>query len=63
MSYGRVYNKSTVRSEKDYCSINGNGSVHSNDLETASRLASGLADSIDHSNIIAYEAHLKRRGE
>lgn len=61
MSYGNVYNKSTVRSGKDYSSISGEGSVRSNDLETARGLASGLAESLEHSNEIAYEAHLKRR--
>jgi hypothetical protein len=61
MSYGNVYNKSTVHSGKDYSSISGEGSVHSNDLETARGLASGLAESLEHSNEIAYEAHLKRR--
>jgi hypothetical protein len=60
MSYGKVYNKSTVRSERDYSSVSGEGSVHSNDLETARGLASGLAESLEHSNEIAYEAHKKR---
>lgn len=61
MSYGNVYNKSTVYSGKEYSSLSGEGSVHSNDLETARGLASGLAESLEHSNEIAYEAHLKRR--
>ncbi len=61
MSYGKVYNKSTVHSGKDYSSISGEGSVRSNDLETARSLSSGLADSLNHSNEIAYEAH--KRGE
>jgi hypothetical protein len=63
MSYGNVHNKSTVRSGKDYSSISGEGSVRSNDLETARGLASGLADSVNHANEIAYEAHIKSRGE
>ena len=63
MSYGEVYNKSTVHSGKDYSSLSGEGSVRSNDLETARSLSSGLADSVSHSNEIAYEAHLKSRGE
>jgi len=57
MTYGKVYNKSTVREGKNYSSMHGEGSVHSNDLETARGLASGLADSVEHSNEIAYEAH------
>lgn len=61
MSYGNVYNKSTVHSGKDYSSIGGEGSVHSNDLETARSLSSGLAESLEHSNEIAYEAHIKKR--
>lgn len=60
MSYGNVYNKSTARSGKDYSSISGEGSVNSNDLETAERLASGLADCVSHGNEIAYEAHKNR---
>jgi hypothetical protein len=60
MSYGEIYNKSTVRSERDYSSIKGEGSVRSNDLETARGLASGLVESLEHSNEIAYEAHKKR---
>jgi hypothetical protein len=62
MSYGNVHNKSTARSGKDYCSINGEGSVHSNDLETARGLASGLAESLSHGNEIAYEIHAKSKG-
>ena len=62
MSYGKVHNSSTVRSGKDYCSINGEGSVHSNDLETARSLASGLVESLNHTNEIAYEAHAKSKG-
>jgi len=60
MSYGNVYNKSTVHSGKDYSSIEGEGSVRSNDLETARSLSSGLAESLEHSNEIAYEVHKKR---
>jgi len=63
MSYGKVYNKSTARSGKDYSSLSGEGSVHSNDVETARSLASSLADSLSHGNEIAYEAHLKTRGD
>jgi hypothetical protein len=63
MSYGKIHNKSAVYSSKDYCSLNGEGSVNSNDLETARSLSSGLSDSVEHSNAIAYEAHLKLRGE
>jgi hypothetical protein len=62
MSYGNVHNKSTVKSNKDYCSINGEGSIHSNDLETARGLASGLAESLSHGNEIAYEVHAKSKG-
>ena len=62
MSYGKVHNRSTVRSGKDYCSINGEGSARSNDLETARSLASGLAESLSHTNEIAYEAHAKSKG-
>jgi len=62
MSYGKVYNKSTVRTEKDYCSLNGEGSVRSNDLETARSLASGLAETRSHTNEIAYETHGKLKG-
>jgi len=63
MSYGNVYTKNTARSGKDYSSIHGEGSVRSNDLETARSLSSGLADSVDHGNEMVYEAHLKSRGE
>lgn len=62
MSYGKVYNKSTVHSEKEYSSLSGEGSVHSNDLDIASSLSSGLADSVGHANEIAYEAHARSKG-
>lgn len=62
MSYGRISNKSTVREGDDYCSIHGEGSAHSNDLETARSLSSGLASSVEHSNEIAYDAHKRSKG-
>jgi hypothetical protein len=62
MSYGKVYNKSTASSGKDYCKINGEGSVHSNDLETARKLSSTLADTVDPGNEIVYEAFAKSKG-
>jgi hypothetical protein len=62
MSYGKVYNKSTASSGKDYCKINGEGSARSNDLETARELSSNLADTVDHGNEIAYEAYAKSKG-
>ena len=60
MTYGKVYNKSTIHSGKVYTSLSGEGAVRSNDLETAQSLSSGLADSVSHANEIAYEAHKKR---
>jgi hypothetical protein len=62
MSYGNLYNKSTVKTEREYCRMSGEGSVRSNDFETARGLSSGLADSLDHNNEIAYEAHVKSKG-
>jgi len=62
MSYGNVHNKSTFHSGKDYCSLEGEGSVHSNDLEIARELSSGLADCVSHGNQIVYEAHAKLKG-
>lgn len=60
--YGKVYNKSTATSEKDYCRIEGEGSCRSNDLETARNLSSGLAECVDHGNQIAYEMHARSKG-
>jgi hypothetical protein len=62
MTYGDVHNKSTASSGRDYCGIEGKGSVRSNDLETARGLASGLADSVNHANEIAYEMHARSKG-
>ena len=62
MSYGSVYNKSTVRSERDRCSLSGDGHARSNDLETARGLASGLGETLGRNNEMVYEAHIKSRG-
>jgi hypothetical protein len=59
MSYGKVHVRSTVRTERDYCSVNGEGSVSSNDLYTARSLSSDLGESVGKSNQTAYETHLK----
>ncbi|MEM5782053.1 MAG: hypothetical protein QXD43_02545 [Candidatus Aenigmatarchaeota archaeon] len=62
MSYGNTHLKSTVFTKGDYSSISGEGYISSNNLETARRLASGLADSLDHNNEIAYEIHKRSKG-
>lgn len=62
MSYGKVDNKSSVYSGKGFCKLEGEGSVRSNDLETARSLSSGLADSVNHNNEMAYEAHARSKG-
>ena len=60
--YGNVHNKSTATTGRDYSKIEGEGSVHSNDRETARELSSGLADCVSHGNEIAYEMHARSKG-
>ena len=62
MSYGSVRNRSTISIGKDYCSLNSDGSVRSNDIIVARSISSGMADSLGHGNEMAYDAHA-RRGE
>jgi hypothetical protein len=59
--YGKVYTKSTVTTRKNYASVEGEGGVRSNDLYIARTLSEGLIDAVNHSNQIAYEAHMRSR--
>lgn len=61
-TYGKIYNKSTATSEKNYACIEGEGKTNSNDREVAQDLAKGLVDSVDHANQISYEILCKSRG-
>ena len=60
--YGKIHNKSTASSGKNYSKIEGRGSVRSNDLSTARSLAEGLASCVDHGNQIVYEIHARSKG-
>ena len=61
-TYGKIYNKSTAEVKENYASIEGTGRVDSNDVEVARELSSGLVDSVDHANQIAYEILSKSKG-
>ena len=61
-TYGKMYNKSTARAEKNYASIDGTGKVNSNDVVVARELSKGLVDSVDHANQISYEILSRGRG-
>ena len=58
--YGKVDNKSTVTTFKEYTKLEGEGSARSNNIDIARKISEGLADSVGRANQIAYEAHLKR---
>lgn len=60
--YGKVHNKSTITTGRDYTKLHGEGSARSNDRDIASKISEGLADSVSKSNQIAYEAHCKSMG-
>jgi len=57
--YGKVYNKSTVTSDKNYSRVEGIGYVKSDDVKTVRSLASGLPDCVSHGNKIAYDLHVR----
>jgi len=60
--YGKVHNKSTITTRKDYTKLEGEGSARSNDREIAREISSGLADCVSRANQIAYDAHKRSRG-
>jgi len=60
--YGKINNKSTATSTKDYSRIEGEGSCRSNDRDTCRSLAEGLPACVDHGNQIAYEMHARSKG-
>jgi len=61
-TYGKIYNKSTATTEKNYASIEGTGKVNSNDVEVGRELSKGLVESVDHANQISYEILSKSKG-
>ena len=60
--YGKIHNKSTVTTSRDYTRLEGEGSARSNDIEIAREISSGLADTVSRANSIAYEAHKRSMG-
>lgn len=59
--YGKVHNKSTVTTKKNYASIEGSGSARSNDVSTLRELSDGLVESVNRANEIAFDAHLRSK--
>jgi len=60
--YGKVHNKSTVTMGNGYTKLEGEGDARSNDIVIARAISSGLADSVERANKIAYESHKKSMG-
>ncbi len=60
--YGKVHNKSTITTRKDYTKLVGEGSSRSNDRDIARSISDGLADCVNRANQIAYEAHKRSNG-
>ncbi|NIM47578.1 MAG: hypothetical protein GTN40_05490 [Candidatus Aenigmarchaeota archaeon] len=60
--YGKLHNKSTITTRKDYTKLEGLGSARSNDRDIAITISEGLADSVSRANQIAYEAHKRSMG-
>lgn len=60
--YGKVHNKSTITSGRDYTKLEGEGSSRSNDKDIARSISSDLAGCVSRANEIVYEAHKKSMG-
>ena len=60
--YGKVHNKGTVTTLKNYTRVEGEGSSRSNDLSIARGISDGLAGSVGRAMSIAYDAHKRSMG-
>ena len=60
--YGKLHNKSTITTKRNYTKLEGRGSARSNDRDIGRTISEGLADSVNRANQIAYEAHKRSMG-
>lgn len=60
--YGKVDNKSTITTGRNYTKLEGKGSARSNDKDIARSISSGLAGCVSRANEIVYEAHKRSMG-
>ena len=55
--YGKVYNKNTISSGKNYSKIEGVAYAKSDDVRTIRDLAKGLPNCVSSGNTIVYNIH------